>query len=420
MRYLIVGNSAAGVTAAETLRRLQKRAEIVIVSDENEHAYSRCLLPDYLSGERSREKLRYRGNDFYSRNRIEVMLGQRVDAVEPNRQQVILADGRHIAYDKLLLATGASSFRPPIPGLTNVSAFGLRTLDDARNILEAAKTANHVVIIGGGFVGLEAAYGLRRRGLAVTVVEMASRILPLQLDEYAAAMIANDLQREGVKLITGTGVEEIETPSIWAKLRQSPKQVSLTNGENLNADLVIIATGTRTNVGPVIETNIQLGRGILVNNYLETNVSGVFAAGDVAETRDVVTGQIGLSPIWPNAVLQGRFAAYNMAGINKDLAGVISMMNAVEFRKVPAISIGAATAVATDGFEVISVERPHQQIYKKLVFKDHRLVGLILVGDIQQAGVLGALIRDETDVTGFKEKLLKPGFSHAEITGSCA
>ncbi|MCW3489250.1 NAD(P)/FAD-dependent oxidoreductase [Dethiobacter alkaliphilus] len=420
MRHVIIGNSAAGVTAAESLRKLQPKAEIIIISDELEHTYSRCLLPDFLSGERTAEQLRYRDNDFYKRNRIETILGQKVTSVETQDEQVVLADGRRIGYDRLLVATGASSFMPPIPGLKHVNAFGLRTLADAENIMAAAETARNVVIVGGGFVGLEAAYGLRRRGLDVTVVEMAPQILGLQLDEKAASILADDLQGEGVRLITGVGVTEIEKPSLWSRLRRAPRRVVLANGEKLNADLVILAIGTRTNVEPVKDTTIQLNRGILVDNYLETNVSGVFSAGDVAETRDVVTDNIGLSPIWPNAVVQGRYAAHNMAGQKKSLAGMVSMRNAVEFREVPAIAIGLSKATEADGYEIITVERPHQQTYKKLVLKDNRLYGMILVGDIQQAGVLGDLIRNKTDITDVKDKLLKPGFSHAEILQGCA
>ncbi|HHX73769.1 MAG TPA: FAD-dependent oxidoreductase, partial [Firmicutes bacterium] len=225
MRHVIIGNSAAGVTAAETLRGLQPDAEITVISDEIEHAYSRCLLPDYLSGQRPEATLCIRDSNFYARNKINTLFGRKAEKVDAAAQQVILEDGREIPYDRLLVATGASSFIPPISGLEHVEAYGLRTLADARKILAAAENARRVVVVGGGFVGLEAAYGLRRRGLEVTVVEMAPQILSLQFDEQAAAILAADLLADGINLITGTGVKAVEEPSLWQRLRRAEKEV---------------------------------------------------------------------------------------------------------------------------------------------------------------------------------------------------
>ncbi|HHX75299.1 MAG TPA: FAD-dependent oxidoreductase, partial [Firmicutes bacterium] len=193
------------------------------------------------------------------------------------------------------------------------------------------------------------------------------------------------------------------------------KEVILSSGERLTADLLVLAVGTRTNVAPVKESGVEINRGILVDDNLQTSLPGIYAAGDVAETRDLVTGEVGLTPIWPNAVIQGRYAAYNMAGIKKRYAGLVGLQNAVEFREVPAIAMGLSKVTEDEGYEILKVENPRQQLYQKLVLKNNRLQGMILVGDIRRAGVLGALIRTQRDVSAFKDKLPAPGFSYADI-----
>ncbi|MBS4021541.1 MAG: NAD(P)/FAD-dependent oxidoreductase [Dethiobacter sp.] len=415
MNHVIIGNSAAGVTAAETLRMLDDQAQITIISDEKEHAYSRCLLPDFLSGERDSKSLRIRDLNFYSQNRINTELGQKVVSVDHEQHQVVLEDGRRLQYDKLLVASGASPFIPPIPGLQTEDAFGLRTIDDANRILEAAKSSRNAVIVGGGFIGLEAAYALRSRGLDVTVVEMAPQILALQFDEKSAGILADDIRQAGVNLITGAGVKEIEGPAFPGKLRSAGKKVILSSGDSLQADLLIMAAGTSANVALVRDTGIKINRGIMVDSRMRTSLPDIFAAGDVVETLDVVSGSIGLTPIWPNAVVQGRYAAHNMAGNDKKYSGMIGLKNAVEFRAVPAIAMGASRGTEEEGYEVLTLDQPAYQLYKKLILRDNRLQGMILVGDIKQAGVLGALIRNKTDVSAYKNCLLQPSFSYADI-----
>ncbi len=415
VRHVIIGSSAAGVAAAETIRKLDPNSEILMISEETGLPYSRCLTPEFLAGRLPEERLRIRPKDFYVRNGILAVLGYRVTAVLPEEKAVILNDGRRINYHKLLIATGSSTAFPPIPGIDNQGVFGLRSLADAKALLEAARGARRAVVIGAGPVGLEAAYALYERGIEVTVVERFPRILFQQLDEEASGILARDLQAEGVRILTGRGVKEIVGPSLWSRLfGKTGKGVILDSGEKLKAEIIVVATGTRPNTGLVKGSAIVVNRGIRVNGFMETTVPGVYAAGDVAETTDAVSGVTGLSPIWPNAVAQGKVAGYNMAGKPRELSLKIGMQNAMEFRMVPAIAVGITNPAGED-YQELKVHRPEENLYRKLVFQGNLLRGMILVGDIEQAGVLAALIKNKVNVSKFKNRLLEKSFSFADF-----
>lgn len=415
LNYLIIGNSAAGVKAAETLRALDNQASIAIISEEAEPAYSRCLLPEFLGGTRSVHDLRIRPRNFYRRNRIEPILGKRVIKVEPFSKLVILEDDTRLGYDKLLIATGSRSAFPPVPGLEGPGVVGLRNLTDARKILDLGQKARRVVVIGAGFVGLETAYALYKRGLEVTVVEKMPQILPGQFDREAVEIIKRDMHAEGIRFFLGTGIQQVVEPSLWGRLfGKSGRGVILENGERLKAELIIVAAGIKPNTEIVQEAGGQCRRGIVVNKFMQTTVPDLYAAGDVAETEDVVTGKVGITPIWPNAVTQGKIAAFNMAGWPRPYTGSIGMQNAVEFREVPAIAMGI-TQPASDSFTVLTIHQPRKNLYKKLVLRDDIVVGMILVGDISQAGVIAALMRKKIPVGKYRDDILRGNFNYAYL-----
>lgn len=414
MRYVIIGNSAAGVWAAETLRHLDHSSEVIMIAEESLPAYSRCLLPDYLAGEKEEDSLRIRPLDFYEKNNIETIFGQRADGVDSQNKEVILQDGRRISYDRLLIATGASSFIPPVPGLSGKNVFGLRNMSDVDGILEACKEARHIVVMGGGFVGLEAAYGLHQRGYEVTVVEKLPQILPQQFDERAAKILQNDMQHGGIRVILGQGIKEVVNPGLLGNLMKKGRRVILEDNQQLEADVIIVATGTRANTAIVSNTSMNINRGIVVNDFMETSIHDIYAAGDVAETKDTVTGEIGLTPIWPNASIQGRIAAYNMAGQKCQYGGLVGMQNSVEFRKVPAIAMGI-TKPNNDSYKELFQFSPERNQYKKLVIQDNRLVGMILVGDITQAGIYGGLIKGKDDISQYTNEIMSKNFNYAHI-----
>jgi NAD(P)H-nitrite reductase large subunit len=417
MKYVIIGNSAAGIKCAETIRENDNSGEIVILTDEIYPAYSRCLLPDYLAGELDENSLAIRELDFYRKNNITVQYGVKATKIKPESKEIVLDNAQIVSFDKLLIATGSRSLMPPIPGLDGENIFGFRTLQDVKHILHVLPTVRRAVIIGGGFVGLEAAYAIYGKGIEVTVVERLSQILPSQFDGKAAQILHRDMQQEGIRIITGNGIKEILNPTLWQKLfGKKGKGVLLDNGETLQCELIIVAAGTKPNTEVTQGTAIKVARGIIVDEYMETAEKDIYAAGDVVETVDAVTGKRQLSPIWPNAVVQGRIAGLNMAGVTTPYTALIGMQNAVEFREVPAMAAGITEPETND--EVIIVEKERQNKYKKFVIRDGKLIGMILVGDIRQAGVYNALIKNRIDISRTKEYLSRDDFNFGYFLAS--
>lgn len=412
MRYVIIGSSAAGIKAAETLRSLDDGAEITVISEENEPPYSRCLLAEYLAGKHSRDELVFRSGNFFERLKLRTLLGEKVVSVQPEEQKVVLESGSTVSYDKLLVATGSSSTCPPLPGIEKTGSLGLRNIRDADLILEQCHPGNRAVIIGGGFVGLEAAYALNQRGMEVTVVEMAPHILALQMDETAASILAGDMQKAGIRIIAGTATRELWGPTLTGgEAEQTEKLVILEDGTELTAHLILTCTGTKPNVDLMEGTGAVINRGLVVNEYMETNLQNVYAAGDVCESVDSVSGEQGLSPIWPNAVIQGKTAAYNMAGMPQKTSPLLGMQNAVEFREVPAVAAGFSTVGPGSGREIHTLHQPDKGIYRKIVIEENIVKGMIFVGEIQSAGVVAALIRKKADVSKVKDRLLDRNFN---------
>ena len=298
MKHVIVGIGAAGITAAKTLRELRPQDEIVMLSvDEKPH--SRCMLHKYLSHERDEKGLNFVPEDFFEKNQIWQIPGYRMNGLDTDQKKVYYGDGLACDYDRLLIATGAESFIPPVGALrTAPNVFGLRHLQDAAAIDACARGAQNVVIIGSGLVGLDAASGLLEQGKKITIVEMADRILPIQLDARGALEYQKRFEQAGCRFCLGRkGSDTV------CNEKGEVIQVVLDDGEKLDCDLVIVAAGVRSAVGGLEESGLKIDRGIQVNEYLQTSAPDVYAAGDVT----------GLSGIWPNAMKQGRTAAKNMA-----------------------------------------------------------------------------------------------------------
>lgn len=406
-RYVIIGNGAAAIRAAETLRALDESGCITMVSREQGPAYSRCMLPAFLAGEKNEDDLRIRAGDFYEKHGIKTLFGSRAVDVDAGRRCVVLEGGSRVDYDSLLIATGSSTAFPAIKGLEGPGLFGLRDLSDARKILDVAGRGRRAVILGAGLVGLEAAVALARRGMEVTVVEKMPHLLPRQLDPAAAEILRRDLDGVGLRMIMGTGVQEAAAPessgagAVWDLL--------LDNGEHLRAEMVIAATGIRPNVDPVLGTGMRINRGITVDGRMRTSIPEIYAAGDVAETRDVITGVRMLTPTWPHASLQGMIAAWNMAGRPRLYPEPVGIQNVVQLHRVPVLALGVSNPQDAS-CEVIAIHRPAENLYRKLVLKDGALVGAILAGDIRMAGILAALMRRKADVSGFKDLILSGDF----------
>ena len=394
MKYVIIGIGAAGMTAARTLRELAPQDEIVMLSvDEKPH--SRCMLHKYLSHERDADGLNFVPDDFFTENNIWQIPGQRVTKLDTRAKKVYYGtEGYACDYDKLLIATGAESFIPPVGDLrTAPNVFGLRHLSDAKAIDEKARTAKKVVIIGSGLVGLDAAYGLLEQKKEITVVEMAERILPIQLDEKGAAEYQKRFEKAGCRFCLGRKGADTVTNE-----KGEITHVVLDNGEKLECDMVIVAAGVRSAVAGFEDSGLAIDRGIKVNDYMQTSEQDVYAAGDVT----------GLSGIWPNAQKQGRIAAQNMVLGNKFMyVDRFAAKNTINFFGLVSLCVGVLNP--EEGDQVIARESRDQ--YERAIFRDHRLVGFLQQGDISHDGIYQYLIKNGIDLAGREEEIFSLSFA---------
>ncbi len=406
MRYVIIGNSATGIGAAEAIRAADTRASITIVGDEPHHVYARPLISDYVAGEMTPEQMRYRPADFYQRLNLEARLGSRADALNFDSRVVTLANGAQVHYDKLLIATGSIQKFPPIKGREHSGVFDFWTQAHAEAI-RARITQRNVraaVVVGAGLVGIQAASGLREAGLEVTLVELLPAILSRILDTTAAAHAQAILEQRGVRVLTGRSVAEI-----LGNAAEGVSGVVLDNGEKIPCGLVIKATGVGPNLALVKGTAIATNIGILVNEYFETNVPGVYAAGDVAETYDVIRGKPFVNANWPNAHAQGRVAGLNMAGRATAYAGSFGMTSMPMFGKA---IVAQGIVEPEPGDDVRVRESRENLLYRKLVFRNDRLIGAVMVDDVSAVGLVNHLIQSQKPAGAFKDALLDLGAAY--------
>ena len=409
MRFVIIGNSAAGVNAAQELRAADKDSQITIVSSEKDMAYSRCLISRFLDGRLKADGLYFKTRNFYHNYNVKPLLGKTALSLDRSAKEVILASGERLAYDKLLLAVGAGPIRPRVSGLELSGIFNFYSLEDPRRIIKYAKDKNvkEAVVVGAGFVGLEAAYALSKDGIKVTVVERCAQILPAQFDHISSEIIRDDLESLGLEIILDESLTSVNGES-------AVESVTIGEDTDIACSLVIFASGVRPNTLLAQESKLNTAKGIVVDEFLKTNDPDIFAAGDCIEIEDAATGKRQPSATWFNAVLQGKFAAGNMLGQNKRYSGAIGIQNSVQFHRLAAISFGISQITDEDlDYEVISHYNKEKKVYKKLVLKDNILRGMIFTGDILKAGFYAALIREKIDVGAYKHKLLEPDFSYA-------
>ena len=401
MKYVIIGNSAAAIGTIQGIRQIDKTGQIVVISDEKYHTYSRPLISYWLKGDVTEENMRYRDEDFYEKNDVDTLFETRVTKINSNKKTVTIKNGNEISYDKLMVATGSKPFVPPMEGLDKVkNKFTFMKLDDAKAVKETAAEGSKVLIVGAGLIGLKAAEALEHYGADITVIDLADRILPSILDEEASAIMQKHIESKGVKFILGTSVKEF-----------SESSALLTNGETVQFDMVILAVGVRPNTELIAEAGGKVNRGIVTDQKQAVHgLKDIYAAGDCTESLDITTGQQKILALLPNAFLQGEAAGQNMAG--KETYYLNAMpMNAIGFFGLHIITAGSYDGEAytyTDGSEN----------YKKLVTKDNELKGFILMGDVKRAGIYTYMIKwhmpiDECDFELLKTKPQLMAFSRS-------
>lgn len=389
MKYLIIGNGVAGTTAAENVRKLDHMGKITILTEEGTPYYSRIRLIEYLAGEAQEKDIVIHSKEWYKKNNIFLHLNSQVSLIDSEAKEAVTATGERFSYDRLLLATGGTSFIPPITGSDRKGVFALRTIKDADEIIRFAEGKKKIIMIGGGVLGLEAANSLRKREHDICVVEFFPRLLPRQMDSEGAEVLKAQMESMGFTFYLGAKTKEISGD-------EQVRGVLLEDGTMIDGGLVIVSAGVRAQAELAGKLGLTVNMGIAVNDRMETEKEGFFAAGDVIEHRDMFYG------IWPAAQRQGEIAGINMAGGNAFYEGT-TMSNVL---KVAGIDLAAAGDVDADGkYHSIIHKDSDNFIYKKIVIKENVISGCILYGDITGYRKILKAIDDKRDIGEIKDKL---------------
>jgi NADPH-dependent 2,4-dienoyl-CoA reductase/sulfur reductase-like enzyme len=396
MKHIVIGAGPAGIIAAETLRRVDKRAQVTVVGDEPEPPYSRMAIPYLLSGGVGEAGTHLRhGADHFETLGVDVRR-DRVTRVHAENTRVELAGGEHLDYDRLLIASGSHAVRPPITGMDLPGVENCWTLGDARRVAEGARPGSRVVLMGAGFIGCIVLEALANRGVELTVIEMGERMLPRMMDDAGGDMIKRWCESKGVRVLTGVRVAAVAADG-------GALGLSLENGETVAADFVVCATGVSPNVDFLVGTGIAIEDGVLVDDHLQSSVPGIYAAGDVAQGPDFSTGERQVHAIQPTASEHGRIAALNMAGKATRFRGSLSMN---VLNTLGLISSSFGLWMGARGGEGARVSDPDRFRYLRLEFDGDRLVGALALGLTQHVGVIRGLIQTRIPLGRWKERLM--------------
>jgi NAD(P)H-nitrite reductase large subunit len=411
MQYIIVGGSAAAISAVESIRSLDHESRIDLFSDEETPLFSRVLLPYYVAEELSKPLLNFRTSDFFDEKMVTPHMGVKVTDVNPKDKTVKAADGKEYAFDKLLLATGGKAIVPPIPGIDKEGISTLKTLADAEKILNMK--GKRAVVIGAGSIGVEACISLTRRGIKATLLEQLGQVMPTVFDAEAAAIVQQRIEDLGIEVITGekalkfTGGKHVRSV--------------VTDTRELPCDMVVLSVGVRPASELALQAGLTLGdmKGIRVDDCLMTSAQDIYAAGDVAETYDIARNTYFLNAIWPCAFEQGNIAGLNMAGQKTLYPGSYRRNSIGNFIGIPAISMGIthpdACAIQSDEDEFREIRVRTKDSYKKLILKNGKVVGAILVGQTRKAGLMSILLRKQVYVADSIPMLMSDRLSFMDL-----
>lgn len=398
-KYLVVGSSHAALEAVTAIRMHDPDGTLTLVTRDAHLPYSPTVLPYVVSGRSAPDNVFLRDDAFFDEQRVSYRRATALAALHAGRNVAEFADGSQIAYEKVLLATGATPVVPPIPGIEQVSFHVLRTLDDAKGLRAAMTQAKQAVVLGAGLVGMHAAENLVKAGANVTIVEMSAQLTSGYFDETAAELIETAFTDHGAKILTNSRVVGLAPCAAGARL-------TLENGTTLDADLLLVATGVRPELDYLNGSGVATDRGILVDDTMRTNIDNVWAAGDCAQARGFFSGTPIMNAILPDATVQGRVAGMAMAGDPgiKPYAGGVPL-NTYHFFGRHAISVGSSAV--PDGAEARTRFDAETGRYLKAIFQDGRLTGIFGVNEFFDGGVMAQLIMRRTDLSEVKDRLFE-------------
>ncbi len=375
MKIIIIGNGAAGIAAAEAVRKKDADAEIIMLNSERYYHYSRPRVIEFLAGKVSLEQITIKNSEFYEKNRIRLVMLVKVEKIDPAKKTVYLEGGIDETYDKLIIAAGAYSFLPPVEGSDSEGVFTLRTIDDAKAIIEYAKDKNEAVLVGGGLLGIEAAISLTALGLKTTVVEVFDRLLPRQLDAECAAHLQKLLEEKSLNFLLPRQSASIVKDGAGLKL-------NFKDGSYVSAGLILFSAGIRCSMKLAEGSGLAMDKGIKVNNYMETNIPDIYACGDIAEYNGMVYG------IWPAAREQGTAAGLNAAGEKTEYKGSV-LSTKLKVAGIDLASLGNIEA----GAGVEAFVKKEGSAIKKIFIKDGKISGAILLGETSKYQALQELMK---------------------------
>jgi NAD(P)H-nitrite reductase large subunit len=370
--------------------------------------YSLCGLPDFLSGQISMEILNRLDSDFFSKNNINIIFGKEATKVDFSKKFVHLKNNtknksdEKLKFDKLLIAIGSKPILPKISGLNKKKVYTVSNLESCKSIIRGLKKAKKIAIIGGGFIGIECAQALRQRKKEIIVIEALNRILANMFDKELSNIVQEKLEKLGINFILNNQVNDIlgknEVDGIKLKDRK------------IDCDMVILAAGFKPNVDIVKNSKIKINHGIIINEFMESNIKDIFAAGDVAESFDYIYGKPGLKATWSNAVEQGHVAGLNIAG-NKCRYSGFQSYNIVHINDKPFLSMGNVSNLPKNCTELVSRSIDS---FRKVFIQNNKILGLEFYGDMTNSGHLFSLINKESDIEGYNTKLLSNYFQYLE------
>lgn len=386
MKYVIIGCGVAGITAAQNIRKLDTSGEITILTNEQYPFYSRVRLIDFLAGKMVPESLLLKNERWYQENRMEVRTNTAAAGVDQAAKTVETSGGK-FGYDRLLLATGGVSLIPPLVGTDKQGVFALRSMREGIEITEYAKAHRHVLIMGGGLLGLEAGHNLLKAGNEVTVAEISPRLLPRQMDVRGARVLKAQLERMGLKFLLGAQSKEITGTG-------GADGVLLADGKRVECDMILISAGVRPNSALAQKLGLKIEKGVVVNDRMETEAKDIFAAGDLIQHRGIFYG------IWSASEKQGEIAGINMAGGSAVYEGT-TMSNTL---KVAGVNLFSAGDMDEEG-KYESIIHETDDSYRKLVISENRVIGAILYGQTNgKRNVLNA-ITSKKDISAIRKEL---------------
>ncbi|PYN66542.1 MAG: hypothetical protein DMD93_17610 [Candidatus Rokuibacteriota bacterium] len=417
-RHLIIGGGTAGMNAIRTIREEEgERSEIVLVSAER--PYSRMVLPYYLDRSIAESHVFTATPRVLADWGVKAQVGRRATALDTKANVCTLDDGTTVEYDDCLIATGSSAVKAPVDGADGRGVHSFWTLDEARAVLAEIGPGSHVVMVGAGFIAFTILNSILALGATLTIVEVAPRILPRMIDDAGAKLVEDWLTKHGVRIRTGVKLTGIED----AKGR---KRLRFAAGGDILCDVVIMATGIKTNLEWLKGSGVTVNRGVVVDDHLRSSVRNVYAAGDIAEGRDLITGEPAVHAIEPTAQEHGRVAGANMAGKDVGYRGSL-IVNIVEVCHLDVASFGAWDDAKAEAASGVKPDRP---AYRKLLWRGDRLTGAIILGpssDIwttNDVGMLKGLVQSGVSLARFKAHLkrnpfdVKPAFIASKTTSA--